>query len=620
MELPWEIKNFNSPYVFLDTIQKDKDNHRSFVFDSCYDILAYRAYDDFEQLFKKIDDYLKRGFWLAGYFCYEFGYTLEERLFNFLKREDSPLVWLGVFKSPKIINHPYQKDFCPFKKLGSPYFITNLSPNIEEEEYVSSIQRIKRYLKEGETYQVNFTFKLKFDFKGNPIDLYSHLRNTQPTSYSAFIRTNSDYILSFSPELFFRWEKNRIITKPMKGTIERGRFLQEDKLKERLLKMSEKNRAENLMIVDLLRNDLGKIAKKGGVKVKELFTIEKYFTVFQMTSTIQASLKSTLNFQNIIKAIFPSGSVTGAPKVRTMQIIYQLEKEPRGVYTGAIGYISPNREACFNVAIRTIHIDKDGKGSLGIGGGVVYDSIDKKEYKEAILKAQFLTEDFREFFLIETILWEKENFYLLNLHLSRLENSCRYFDIPFSRDEIKRKLFLLEKNFDYHDKYKFRLLMDRRGKLYIEYSLLSDINLPIKVKLSKNRVNSKNRYLYHKTTLRDIYDKEIEIARKQGFSEVIFTNEYSQLTEGTFTNIFLLIKGELYTPKLECGLLPGVFREYLLKSKQAKEKVLYPKDILEAEKFFLGNSLRGLMEGVLINRVPLVKENKRTEYNALVKG
>ncbi|MCM8823809.1 MAG: chorismate-binding protein, partial [Candidatus Omnitrophica bacterium] len=330
MELPWEIKSFNSPYVFLDTIQKDKENNRSFVFDSCYDILVYRAYDDLEKLFRKIDDYLTRGFWLAGYFCYEFGYTLEERLFNFLKREDYPLVWLGVFKSPKIINHLYQKDFYPFKNLGTPYFITNLSPNIKEEEYVSSIQRIKRYLKEGETYQVNFTFKLKFDFKGNPIDLYSHLRNTQPTSYSAFIRTDTDYILSFSPELFFRWEKDRIITKPMKGTINRGRFLQEDKLNERLLKMSEKNRAENLMIVDLLRNDLGKIAKKGGVTVKELFTIEKYFTVFQMTSTIEASLKSNLNFQDIIKEIFPSGSVTGAPKIRTMQIIYQLEKEPRG--------------------------------------------------------------------------------------------------------------------------------------------------------------------------------------------------------------------------------------------------------------------------------------------------
>ena len=586
------------PFILLETAHFDKRNYRSFIFNSFQDILTLNLNDNLNSFFKRIDDYLKKGFWLAGYFSYEFGYLLEQKLYPLVPKGLSlPLAWLGVFKNPVVVNHREYNPISGEKNIKATYQIKNLQSNITEKEYNNVIKKIKNYIQEGQTYQVNFTFKLKFDFEGDPVNLYLNLRRVQPTSYMAFINTGKDFILSFSPELFFHINQGIITTKPMKGTLSRGRFLDEDGLRENLLHKSVKNRAENLMIVDLLRNDLGRVAKKGTVIVKKLFSIEKYLTVLQMTSTIEANLKRNASLKNILSALFPSGSVTGAPKIRTMQIIRELEREPRNVYTGAIGYISPHHEVCFNVAIRTIHIDKRNKGSLGIGGGIVYDSIDKKEYKEAILKAHFLVKKFPNVSLIETIRWQqKGGYYLIDLHLERLKKSCEYFNIPCNSKKINQKLLILERIFNHDLVYKVRLLIDSEGRIRLEYWPLEIITLPLSAKVSSKRVDSKDIYLYHKTTNRYSYEKERKNAIKEGFLEVIFTNQKGQLTEGSFTNIFLLQANTLYTPSLECGLLKGVLREHFLRSKSAREKVLYPQDILKAEKVYLGNSVRGLME------------------------
>lgn len=588
----------NDPLVFLETARFDRQNSRSFIFKDLQDTIRFDVGDDLDQYFRKIEWYLKKGLWLAGYFSYEFGYLLEQTLASHIPKSlPTPLAWLGVYSPPLVVEHRGNTAGSVPETKAPLYRITDITPNITEDQYNEAIEKIKWYLREGETYQVNFTFQLKCTVSGSCLDLYHDLRLRQPTSYMAFVNTGSDIILSFSPELFFRLDGNRILTRPMKGTASRGRFLEEDMLRENWLKNNPKNRAENLMIVDLLRNDLGRVAQRGSVKVKNLFSIERYLTVLQMTSTIEAVLKRDTNFKTIMDALFPSGSVTGAPKIRTMQIIRELEKEPRNVYTGAIGFLSPHNQACFNVAIRTIHIDAQKRATLGIGGGIVYDSSYKKEYNEAILKSHFLVRKIPPFSLIETMRWnQQQGYFLFDLHLKRLQRSTSYFSIPYNEKRIIQKLAALTKVLGGSGAYKVRLCLNRGGQIHLEYSLLEELPLPIKVRIGHISVDSEDSYLYHKTTHRPLYEQEKVAALKEGYSEVIFTNQKGQLTEGTFTNLFLLKNSVLYTPPLRCGLLGGVLREHLLRKKRVIEKILYPNDIIKAERVFLGNSVRGLME------------------------
>lgn len=379
-------KVHHPPRVFLETALTDKDNRKSFLFTEFKDVITFYHKDNTDKFFKKVEDYLQKGFWVCGYFEYEFGYYLEPALYELRQKSNKPLVWLGVCKRPFIVAAKSSNSGFAVK---DSYEVKNIRPDITLKEYSFKIQEIKKYLEEGLTYQVNFTFKMNFDFKGSPADFYLGLRQNQPTPYLSFTQTEDKSMLSFSPELFFRIKGNRIISRPMKGTVERGLTYQRDKYNRELLNKSSKIKAENLMIVDLLRNDLGRVAEKVGVS--KLFNIERYKTLYQMTSTIHAKLKKNTKLKDIFSSLFPCGSVTGAPKIKTMGIIKSLEKEDRGIYTGAIGYISPQRKACFNVAIRTICLGHN-RGEMGIGGGIVYDSIDRQEYREALLKAKFLVE------------------------------------------------------------------------------------------------------------------------------------------------------------------------------------------------------------------------------------
>ncbi len=595
LSLPTDI-----PCVVLETGRYDENNTHSFVFSSYKDELILDSPHHIDKFFYMLETYLRKGYWLAGFFSYEFGYCLEDTLrFYMPEKRECPLVWLGIFNTPFILNHSQM--ICVDRKIkNNSYFpIKRIKPKITEQEYKKAIGKIKEYIEKGETYQVNFTFPIAFEVHGKIYELYYSLRQAQPTSYLAFINTQKEYILSFSPELFFSLKNENIVVKPMKGTVARGRFTEEDKYQAQALKLSTKNRAENIMIVDLLRNDLGKIAQTGTVKVKQLFSLEKYRTLWQMTSTIEARLKENISVKDIFKALFPSGSVTGAPKIRTMQIIRELERYPRGVYCGAIGYISPYREMCFNVAIRTLYINKEKRGILGVGGGIVYDSLEKLEYKEAYLKAHFLIKKTPKISLIETIRWDKEGYYLLDMHLERLRNSCEYFDIPFYHDFINKQLALLEGLFRKDQIYKVKIIITYQGDVNCSFLPLERVDEPVLIMLSSKSVNSSNLYLYHKTTYRHFYDEERKYALKKGFWEVIFTNEKGELTEGSITNIFILKDKQLFTPPLSSGLLRGVMREHLLKEKKAREKIMYPQDLFNADKIYIGNSVRKLLEAKL---------------------
>ncbi len=586
----------NNPFVFLESVSSDFSNQKSFLFYDFEDFLIFNPGDSLDDFFAKIDCFLRDGFWLSGFFSYEAGYFFEDSLKNLYQPKSTfPIIWLGVSRKPLIIDHKYN-DISPSLDLPLDlgYELSGFKLNITEEEYNSSIAKVKQQIEEGQTYQVNYTLKCKFDFKGSCLGLYLDLRRNQPTSYSAFINTGEHNIASLSPELFFKISQNNILTKPMKGTVSRGLSNSEDRDLEAWLAQDIKNRSENIMIVDLLRNDLGKISRTGSVKVEKLFQVERYRTLHQMTSTVTGVLNDGIGYQQLFKSLFPSGSVTGAPKISTMRIIRELEKEPRHLYTGSIGYISPDREACFNVAIRTIVFDKN-KAEMGVGGGITYDSLDKAEYKEAVLKADFLNKDFSGFNLIETIRWDRaRGYYLIEEHISRIFNSALYFQIPLNIEILRERLSSLEKEFK-EDRYRVRLTLDMEGDIKIEFSLLSNISCPVRVKTSSTKINPDNVYLYHKTTQRNIYDRERAEAIKEGFFDVLYTNIEGELTEGAISNVFLSINGELYTPFVRSGLLPGVLREHLLTKSGVKEKILYKEDLFLADKVYIANSLRGFI-------------------------
>jgi len=589
--------HFKKPFVFLETANFDKDNVNSFLFKDFSRIITLSYKDEVNNFFKEAEACLKQGRWLCGFFSYELGYFLEPALYHLKEINNFPLAWLAVCKEPaKIIPRGY--NLARARKEPTKNFrIKNIKPNISYPQYAKAIRKIKTYLGNGTNYQTNFTFKMKFSFSGDALSFYLALRAGQPTSYMALINTGEYFIISLSPELFFRQDGDRITTKPMKGTFVRGVNLSQDRVNEKKLTTDKKIMAENLMIVDLLRNDLGRVAKK--VWVPKLFSAEKYKTLYQMTSTVSARLKDNTGIRQIFSSLFPSGSVTGAPKIRTMEIIKELEKEPRNIYTGAIGYIS-RAKSCFNVAIRTVKLSAD-KGELGIGGGIVYDSSAKKEYEEALLKAKFLTQGMERFSLVESILYDARfGCQLIDLHLNRLEKSCKYFSINLEAEKLKKELAALGKKLKpAGGKFKIRILTDFEGNFEIKESSLDEPALPAAIKISKQKTDPQNTFLYHKTTRRKLYEDELRKSRKEGFFEVIFFNKYGELTEGSITNVFVFKHNILYTPPVKCGLLPGVFREHLLKTGAAREKVLYRKDLKEAQQIYIANSVRGLLSAKL---------------------
>lgn len=528
---------------------------------------------------------LQKGLYLAGFFSYELGYFLEDSLVKYSPKRNFPLLWFGVFDRPRQIKSAVSE------KAQGDYYLTEPTLGISFAPYQRNIRKIRDCIARGETYQINYTNRYNFDFFGDVASFYTNLKTRQKVSYAALINCNAgQFIISLSPELFFRIDsKKNIMVKPMKGTAPLN-------TPENWLKQDVKNTSENVMIVDLLRNDLGRICLPGSVKVKKLFEVENYATLLQMTSTVAGRLKPEIEISGIIKSLFPCGSVTGAPKISSMKIIRQMEDGPRNVYTGAIGYFAPDGQAVFNVAIRTIDLrkQKDGKctAQMGIGSGIVYDSKPKEEYEECRLKAQFLINARPEFALIETMLCAEGKIKRLSDHLRRLKSSADFFSIPISLSSIRAALK------DYSAKLtgniRLRLLCEACGKVRISHlPIVAPAGETPKIIVSEHRTHSENIFLRHKTTYRKLYDTEFRRHSDQGYFDVIFCNEKDEVTEGAISNIFIQVKNRYYTPPVSCGLLPGVFRQAMLKKLKAKEKVLYLEDLKKSGNIILTNSVRG---------------------------
>jgi len=352
------------------------------------------------------------------------------------------------------------------------------------------------------------------------------------------------------------------------------------------------------MIVDLLRNDLSRISRKDSVETRKFFSIEKYESLFQMTSTVEGKVRKGVSLYALFKATFPSGSVTGAPKISSMKIIDKLEKSPRKIYTGSIGLLAPNGESTFNVAIRTLLIDKSKKkGEMGIGSGIVYDSDPKSEYDECILKAKFLTEKIKDFSLIETLLWEPgKGCPLLKFHLERLSASAEYFDYKFSKKAVTAFLDKLFKDFD-NKCYRVRFLLNKNGEMSVSHKIAEKSNSNKIIAFSARKTDPTDKFLFHKTTNRNIYDREHKKYKDKGFFDVIFRNKHNQVTEGAISNIIIKKDGKYYTPPIECGLLDGVYKRYLISEKilNIQERILTPDDIKTAQRIFLTNAVRGMV-------------------------
>ncbi len=624
-------------FVFLDTNRIDSSNSRSYVFSGMKDRLLLKKGDNKEEFFRQAENYLEKGFYLSGWMAYELGYLLEPALYSLQEiNGEQILADFGVFPAPTIFEHQsgqFNSDI--FSQNGnkanidakvedpSRQTIENLRLNQEHEDYLKNVRRIKAYIEAGDTYQVNYTLKLLFDFKGDPLALFKNLRNNQNVSYGAYLKLGDQIIQSFSPELFFRKTGNNCTVRPMKGTSARGKTLSDDEIQASRLQKDIKNRSENVMIVDLLRNDLGRICQMGQVEVTSLFDIETYQTLHQMTSAIQGNLLPNIGLMDLFKAIFPCGSVTGAPKIRTMEIIKELELAPRGVYTGAIGFISPQRDMVFNVPIRTIVLNKN-RGEMGIGSGIVHDSDPEDEWQECLLKGRFLTNQIPEFQIIETILWAPEKgFFLLDPHIHRLTQSAAYFDFPINGqlilEELDRQASFWRTPQDIiapdnakkegQTAQRVRVLLHRDGQFSVTATsceIPKDTSLPFqprtygnpKVTIAKTLTDSASLHLFHKTTRRKDYDRELHHARANGFTEVFFRNEKGEMTEGSISNIVIQTGEHYLTPPVSSGLLPGTFRAHLLKTypQYIQEKALTQKDMEEADHIYMVNSVRGLIK------------------------
>lgn len=586
----------------FETVSPDAENYTSYIFKDPVDIIKVTRPSGIRSAFEKIEKYSQK-YYLAGYFSYELGYFLEPDLFSGAGNYRFPLIQLCVFDKVVSFNHRTgeisgdSKGIFRNDGVNAGFTVSGLNFNLDRRAYAEKIRKIKKYIVSGQTYQVNFTGRYNFRFSGSALSFYGELKNAQRVAYSAFCKFKDEYIISLSPELFLRREGDRIYSRPMKGTLKRGFDSSQDEKRADELKNSLKDRAENIMVVDLIRNDLGRISKEGSVRVKDAFRIEKYDTLFQMTSTVESRLRKGVSYFEIIKSLFPGGSVTGAPKIRTMQIIKELEKNERGVYCGALGIISPCRRSVFNLPIRTVCL-KSHKGVMGVGSGIVIDSDPGREFAECLLKAKFLKEEYKEFKLLETILWDR-GYRFLKEHLSRLKDSADYFDFSFPKGVISGRLAELEDKLSSGHKYKVRLLLGRSGGVELKGSLLEEgrgASRSLYAAISKKRVNRDNVFLYHKTTNRALYDSEYARYALKGCYDVLFLNESGEVTEGAISNIVVEKKGRFFTPALSCGLLPGIYRNYLIRSGKLEERIIGLKELLGADRVLLCNSVRGIKE------------------------
>jgi len=568
-------------------------------------------------LFEQVGQATRRGWSAAGFFAYECGQVFEPKVPGPARATKHPLAWLGIYEREYRFDHSkgaFLDGDPPELARTEPHADAErhaplqLEPALRESQYALKIDRIQEWIRAGDVYQLNLTFPLRAKVTERPSTLYERVRRRQPVDYGAFVHWRAGRrILCFSPELFFRIAEldstgRRITTRPMKGTAPRGRTNAEDRELAEWLRNDVKNRSENVMIVDLIRNDLGRLCEFGTVRVESLFAVERYPTLWQMTSTVTGELRRNAGYYDIFRALFPCGSITGAPKVRAMQLISEIESEPRGVYTGSIGYFSRERSV-FNVAIRTVDLDGE-NATMGVGGGIVIDSTADAEFRECQLKAEFLSHTEEPFSLIESLLWGG-GYRLIEMHLDRLADSAAYFDYPCDRDEVRDLLLSVAAVFIDNQPRKVRLLLDRDGSVHIEHEIIStaddsQIGEHGRVCIADGRTDPSDRFLFHKTTRRQLYAGALKSATDAGFADMLFLNTRGEVTEGAINNVFIERKGSWITPPVSCGLLAGVYRRYLLETREdIVERVLSLQDLQSADAIYLTNAVRGMRRVIL---------------------
>jgi para-aminobenzoate synthetase / 4-amino-4-deoxychorismate lyase len=562
---------------------------RWLVWTNPIEILQTRLHHEINPLLNHIDQATQRGAHALGFLSYESGPAGDPHFTINKPQGEIPLAWFALFRESFILPNPTPSARLPAVRWHSSESRTS---------YRAKIQQIKAHIAAGDTYQVNFTFNLHTRDDVNARDMFFALYETQPSPYAMYVETPAFQIASVSPELFFQLDGDRICCEPMKGTSPRGLHPALDKTTGEQLKLSEKNRAENIMIVDMVRNDLSRIAESGSVQVDELFNVTRWPTLWQMTSKVSAT--TTADMHSLFGALFPSASITGAPKLKTSEIIASLESSPRGVYTGAIGWWFPNRQARFAVAIRTaVRESISGKTIYGIGSGIVWDSDADDEYRECLLKSRILRGKSSSFQLIETLRWDPvPGFILLDQHIERMSRSAEYFGFDCNPELIRAKLTLAAQKYPaVHQRV--RMLLDRNGVITIEQTDLpaaghyrEPASAPeMTAVLDSQRIVINSPFLYHKTTRRAVYDQARR--RHPAVDEVLLVNSNQELMEFLTGNAVIRIGTDWLTPTVESGLLPGVFRDHLIAKGEIKPARLTISDLVKADDVYFINSVRG---------------------------
>ncbi|WP_049532543.1 aminodeoxychorismate synthase component I [Streptococcus pseudopneumoniae] len=543
--------------------------------------LKTRNVAEVADLLAQVESYQEQGYYVVGYVSYEAAPVFEEKL----AVHSAPL--LGEYLLYFTVHDSVDKSSIPlaYDEVDLPSDWQELT---SAEEYEKAIAQIHHHLRQGDTYQVNYTVQLKQDLSANPFAIYNRIVVEQEAGYNAYVEHDEMAVISMSPELFFEQNDRELTTRPMKGTTQRGVTDQEDLEQASWLEQDSKNRSENMMIVDLLRNDMNRISEVGSEHVERLCQVEQYSTVWQMTSTIKSQLRENVDLVEIFRALFPCGSITGAPKIATMEIIKNLEPQPRGVYCGTIGLLLPNGRRIFNVAIRTIQLYK-GQAIYGVGGGITWVSTWESEYREVHQKAAVLYRKQARFQLITTGKISQKNLLFEEQHLERLRTASRYFAFPFDSEDLIQKIEKECQTCDANQEYRLRISLSKSGEIELIRQILEPLSPTFcHAQLCLQEANLQQAFTYFKTTYRPYLNL--------GEQEIIYYNKSGELLETSIGNLVLKISGKLYTPPIRLGILPGIYRQHLLETGQVEEKVLTLKDLVQAEAIYGCNAVRGLYE------------------------
>ena len=595
------------PFILLDDARPDGASDAR-LYRGPVELVVARRPEEVAPALARIEELHRAGHDMAGYLAYEAGLALEPRLMPLAARRTGaagPLVWFGAFAGYETLPAADVPQWLAAQASG-PGTIGPVEPQLGFAGYDAAFSALRDAIEAGDIYQANLTFRLAASWHGDPLALYAAIRPAAGAGHGGLVHDGAHWLLSFSPELFFTLRERTVTVKPMKGTRPRGRSAAEDAALAAELAASVKDRAENLMIVDLMRNDLSRVAEPGSVRVEDPFAVETYPTVHQMVSTARARLQPGKGAVDLIRALFPCGSITGAPKIRAMELIDRVERDARGAYCGSIGRIDASGDSAFNVAIRTLRLTpgesangvRGGRAVLGVGSAIVADSDGLGEWRECLVKGGFVRGSAESFDLIETMAFTPDGgIPLLELHLERMKASATELGFAFDRHAVRNAIQAL--CFEADRPSKLRLVAARSGSFSLELAdLPAPLPAPAPCAVFRLPVDPGDWRLRHKNSDRGFYEIGLAAARKEGAEEALFLRSDGLVTEGCFTNVFVERDGRLLTPPLALGLLPGVLRRQLIEEGRAEEAELTLADL--GPGFLIGNALRGLMPARLL--------------------